>query len=70
MRYTHPALDTLLVDARRIFETNFFSLLEVIKSFVPLLLRSKSPALVNEGSIASETYVPYQGKLTFFEHII
>lgn len=61
-----PFLDLNIDDARKLFEINVFSFLEVTQAFMPLLMKGKSPGprgskglLVNQTSISSVLRTPY-----------
>jgi 1-acylglycerone phosphate reductase len=61
-----PFLDLNIDDARKLFEINVFSFLEVTQAFMPLLMNGKSPRptgkkglLVNQTSISSVLRTPY-----------
>lgn len=45
-------------DVKRVFETNFFSVTYAIQQLLPVLLKSKSPAIVNVSSAASLCCMP------------
>lgn len=47
--------DTDALDIKKLFETNFFSMVNIIKSFLPLFLKQKSGYIVNIASIAGKT---------------
>lgn len=49
--YTVPAMEASLDDARLTFETNFFSVICICKTFLPLLIRAKG-TIVQIGSVA------------------
>lgn len=49
--YTVPAMEVDLNEARSTFETNFFSVILMCKTFLPLLMKSKG-TIVQVGSIA------------------
>lgn len=51
-----PALDVNLDDARACFETNFFAVVALTQSFVPLLIAARG-LILNIGSVAA--VVPY-----------
>jgi len=54
--YTMPATDVVIEEARDVFETNFFSIVTITKSFTPLLIAAKG-LILNVGSLAG--IVPY-----------
>lgn len=58
--HTMPLLDTLLADARQLFDLNVFSVLAMTQAFAPLLIASKG-TLVNIASIAGVCVRPYAG---------
>ena len=58
--YNLPLLDTNVSDARKLFDVNVFALISVTKAFSPLLIGSKG-TIINIGSIAGVTPVPWQG---------
>jgi NADP-dependent 3-hydroxy acid dehydrogenase YdfG len=66
--FTQPVLDTRIEDTKRIFDANVYGPLEVTRAFVPLMLKSEGAVLVTEGSIAGETYMPYQGTSALLLH--
>jgi NAD(P)-dependent dehydrogenase (short-subunit alcohol dehydrogenase family) len=45
-----PVADVTVDDVRRVYETNVFGPVRVIQTFVPLLLRSSKPVVVNVSS--------------------
>jgi NAD(P)-dependent dehydrogenase (short-subunit alcohol dehydrogenase family) len=45
-----PVADVSVEDLRRVYETNVFGVVRVTQAFVPLLLRSASPVVVNVSS--------------------
>jgi 1-acylglycerone phosphate reductase len=51
-----PGLDVPLNDARDCFEANFFAIIAITQSFIPLLIASKG-LIINIGSVAA--IVPY-----------
>jgi len=53
-----PALDVDIVEAKQIFDINYWGALAVIQAFAPLLIKAEG-SLVNVTSIAGHTYVPY-----------
>ncbi|KAG0650330.1 Short-chain dehydrogenase cctT [Hyphodiscus hymeniophilus] len=53
---TMPALDVSVDDARACFETNFFGVISITQSFIPLLIASKG-LILNIGSVAG--IMPY-----------
>lgn len=53
---TIPALDVEMEDARRCFDTNFFSIVRLVQVFTPMLIQAKG-TIVMIGSLASE--MPY-----------
>jgi len=54
--YTVPAVDVDLDEARHTFETNFFAVVAITQTFVPLLVASKG-LIINIGSVAG--IMPY-----------
>lgn len=49
--YTVPAMEATLSEARLTFETNFFSVICMCKTFLPLLIKAKG-TIVQIGSVA------------------
>ena len=49
--YTVPAMDVNIEEARFTFETNFFSVIRMCQTFLPLLMKSKG-TIVQIGSVA------------------
>ncbi|KAG0652607.1 Cyclochlorotine biosynthesis T [Hyphodiscus hymeniophilus] len=58
--YNLPLLDTDVSEARKMFDLNVFSVIEVTKAFSPLLIASKG-TIINIGSVAGKAPVPWQG---------
>ncbi|KAI9158240.1 Short-chain dehydrogenase ptmH [Paramyrothecium foliicola] len=58
--YLSPLLDTDMAVARRVFDVNLFGLLEVTRSFTPMLVAAKG-TVVNIGSVVGRVPVPFQG---------
>ena len=56
--YVSAVLDVSLDDARATFETNFFSVIRVVKAFTPLLRRSGDARIINLGSLSSQVALP------------
>ncbi|KAL5332996.1 hypothetical protein BJX70DRAFT_404015 [Aspergillus crustosus] len=54
--YTVPATEVNLPDVRATFEVNFFSVVNICKTFVPLLIKAKG-TIVQIGSVAG--VIPY-----------
>ncbi|RAO73776.1 uncharacterized protein BHQ10_009788 [Talaromyces amestolkiae] len=54
--YTVPAMDVNIEEARLTFETNFFSVIRMCQTFLPLLIKSKG-TIVQVGSVAG--IIPY-----------
>lgn len=59
--YFMPVLDTDIDAAKKIFDTNFWGALRVMKVFAPLLVKSQG-VLVNIASISGHVNVPWMGK--------
>lgn len=55
--YTVPAMEADLLEARRTFETNFFSVIHMCKTFLPLLIKAKG-TIVQVGSVAGVSIIP------------
>lgn len=49
--YTVPAMEVELSEARRTFETNFFAVIAMCQTFLPLLIKAKG-TIVQVGSVA------------------
>ncbi|EAW13337.1 SDR family oxidoreductase [Aspergillus clavatus NRRL 1] len=54
--YTVPAMEVELTEARKTFETNFFAVISMCKTFLPLLMKAKG-TIVMIGSVAG--VIPY-----------
>lgn len=60
--YLMPLLDLNTAEAKKIFDLNVWSYIEVTQAFLPLLLKSSHGGVVaNHTSLASVTTVPFQG---------
>ncbi len=53
--------ETGLNDIRRVFEVNFFGLLDVIQHVLPVMRQQKSGLIINVSSIAGYTGLPFRG---------
>ncbi|KAJ5884890.1 Short-chain dehydrogenase/reductase SDR [Penicillium taxi] len=63
--YLMPVTDVDIAEAKRLFDLNVWSYIEVTQAFLPLLLKSPHGALiVNQSSAASVTVLPFQGVYT------
>ena len=61
MGITGPIEETPTLEIRRVFETNFFGALEVIKAVVPHMRKQRSGMVINVTSIAGYMGLPYRG---------
>ncbi|HET7461074.1 MAG TPA: SDR family oxidoreductase [Longimicrobium sp.] len=61
--------DVPLDDARRVFETNYWGVVNGSLAALPYL-KANGGALINVGSILSDTYVPLQGHYTASKHAV
>jgi 1-acylglycerone phosphate reductase len=57
-----PLLDTNISEAKRVFDVNVFSVLEVTQAFAPSLISAKGK-VINIGSIVGRIAQAYTGKL-------
>ncbi|OQE36158.1 hypothetical protein PENCOP_c012G04878 [Penicillium coprophilum] len=63
--YLMPVADVDIVDAKRVFDLNFWSYIQVTQAFLPLLLKSPHGGLiVNQSSVGSVAVLPFQGVYT------
>jgi 1-acylglycerone phosphate reductase len=63
--YLMPIADLDIADARKIFDLNVWSYIEVTQAFLPLLVKSShGGVVVNHTSLASVATVPFQGVYT------
>jgi hypothetical protein len=62
--------DVPLADARRLFETNYWGTVHGSLVAVPYLKRRGGGALVNVGSVLSDTAMPLQGHYTASKHAV
>ncbi len=63
-------LDTPIEDDRRLFETNFWGLVNGSRIAVPHLVRAGGGALINLGSEVSEVSIPVQGMYATSKHAV
>ncbi len=61
MGITGPIEETPTQEMRRVFETNYFGALEVIKAVVPMMRSQRSGMIINITSIAGYMGLPYRG---------
>lgn len=56
-----PVEETPIDQAKMIFETNFFGMLQVTKKIIPLMRKRKKGLIINTSSIGGVIGLPYQG---------
>lgn len=56
--FTMPALDVDITEARKVFDVNFWGVIEMIKACAPLLMASKG-SIVNISSVAGYISTPW-----------
>lgn len=61
MGITGPIEDTPTDEMRKVFETNFFGAIDVMKAVLPFMRKNKSGLIVNVTSIAGYMGLPYRG---------
>ncbi|TVZ51032.1 SDR family oxidoreductase [Dokdonia sp. Hel_I_53] len=61
MGITGPLEETPDAETKRVFETNYFGALEVIKAVLPTMRSSRSGMVINITSIAGYMGLPYRG---------
>ncbi|MFT5890317.1 MAG: short-subunit dehydrogenase, partial [Dokdonia sp.] len=61
MGITGPLEETPDQEIRRVFETNYFGALEVIKAVLPTMRTQRSGMIINVTSIAGYMGLPYRG---------
>lgn len=61
MGITGPLEETPDAESKRVFETNFFGALEVIKAVLPAMREQRSGMILNITSIAGYMGLPYRG---------
>jgi len=61
MGITGPIEETPIQEIRRVFETNYFGALEMIKTVVPTMRKQRSGMIINITSIAGYMGLPYRG---------
>lgn len=63
--YLMPMADVNIAEAKRLFDLNVWSYVEVTQAFLPLLLKSPHGGLVvNQTSVGSVAVLPFQGVYT------
>lgn len=62
LNLNYPALDTDLAYAKKMFDVNFWAMVHVTHTFMPLLIASKG-TLVNNASLAGVLHVPWGCKI-------
>ena len=53
--------ETRLSDVRKVFETNFFGMMQLIQEVLPVMRKQKSGTIINISSIAGYTGLPFRG---------
>lgn len=61
MGITGPIEDTPTEEMRKVFETNFFGAIEVMKSVLPIMREQKEGLIINITSIAGYMGLPFRG---------
>lgn len=61
MGITGPVEDTPTEEMRKVFDTNFFGAIDVIKAVLPHMRRQGSGSIINVTSIAGYMGLPYRG---------
>ncbi|WP_088324785.1 SDR family oxidoreductase [Polaribacter tangerinus] len=61
MGITGPVEETPTAEIRTVFETNFFGVIEVMKSALPQMRKQKSGLIINITSIAGYMGLPFRG---------
>ena len=61
MGITGPIEDTPTTEMRKVFETNFFGAIDVMKAVLPQMRKQKSGVIINVTSIAGYMGLPYRG---------
>jgi 1-acylglycerone phosphate reductase len=56
-----PALDTSIAEAKKLFNTNFFAILEMVQAFRHMLIRAKG-VVVNNSSMGAYLPIPFISK--------
>lgn len=57
--YPYAASDVSMDKVRALFDVNLFSVMAMVQSFLPLLLTSSHARIVNIGSLAALSPVPF-----------
>ena len=61
MGITGPIEDTPTNEMRKVFDTNFFGAIDVVKTVLPQMRKQHSGCIINITSIAGYTGLPYRG---------
>ncbi len=61
MGITGPIEDTPTTEMRKVFETNFFGAIDVMKAVLPQMRKQQSGTIINVTSIAGYMGLPYRG---------
>jgi len=61
MGITGPIEDTPTVEMRKVFDTNFFGAIDVIKAVLPQMRKQKSGLIINITSVAGYMGLPFRG---------
>ncbi|KAK3390136.1 short-chain dehydrogenase [Podospora didyma] len=59
--YTMPIADASIDKAKELFDVNVWAQIAVTQAFIPLLLKSNQPMIVNHTSVGSKAALPFQG---------
>lgn len=58
--YNMPVADMSIPEAKKLFDLNVWSYIAMTQAFLPLLLKSSKPMIVNHTSVSSVTVLPFQ----------
>ena len=59
-QYLMPVADIDIAEAKKIFDLNVWSYIAVTQAFLPLLLKSPKPMIVNQTSVVAVLAIPFQ----------
>ncbi|KAI1144054.1 NAD(P)-binding protein [Hypoxylon sp. FL0543] len=59
-QFLMPVVDTNIAEAKKLYDLNVWAHVAMIQAFLPLLLKSPHPLIVNQTSVGASATIPFQ----------
>ncbi|KAI0840583.1 NAD(P)-binding protein [Hypoxylon sp. FL0890] len=59
-QFLMPVVDTNIAEAKKLYDLNVWAHIAMIQAFLPLLMKSPNPLIVNQTSIGASATIPFQ----------